>query len=328
MNLPEGERREFLIADDERGTRLDVFLSRHYDPVTRSRIKRMIDEGHVWVNGEHAKPAARLRGGDRIVAVRVEPRDAALTPEDIPLAIVYEDSAMLIVDKPAGMVVHPAAGNYSGTLVNALLFHCEDLSGIGGVKRPGIIHRLDKQTSGLMVVAKTDEAHNGLARQFKAHRVQKIYRTLVHGDIRGETGIVALPIGRDPKNRKKMSPRSRSGKPALTTWRVVRRFGDVTLLDVRIKTGRTHQIRVHLSAEGYPLVGDNVYGNSGKRITALRDRELRAVLQGMKRQALHALRLGFCHPLNNDYMEFESPLPADMDDLCRGLERLRGAVTE
>lgn len=322
MNLPEGERRKILVTDDETGTRLDVFLSRQYDPVTRSRIKRMIDEGLVGVNGEHAKPAARLKAGDIVVVVKVEPRDAAVVPEDIPLAIMYEDSSILIVDKSAGMVVHPAAGNYSGTLVNALLFHCDGLSGIGGVKRPGIVHRLDKHTSGLMVVAKTDEAHNGLSRQFKGHSVKKIYRALVHGDIEGDRGIIEMPIGRDPKDRKKMSPRSRRGKPALTAWTVARRFGGVTLLDVRIKTGRTHQIRVHLSARGYPLIGDDVYGNSRKKVRALQDRALREVLLRMKRQALHASVLGFYHPVSNAYMEFNAPLPADMAGLCRDLERL------
>jgi len=323
--LPEEERIEFLVTDEGEGTRLDIFLSKR-DLLTRSQIKRIIDEGLVWLNGKHAKPATRLKDGDIVVAMKVEPKESTLVPEDIPLDIVYEDSSILLVDKSAGMVVHPAVGNYSGTLVNALLFYCDDLSGIGGVKRPGIVHRLDKNTSGIMIVAKTDEAHVDLSRQFKNHTVKKVYRTLVHGDVKGEEGIAELPIGRHPKDRKKMSTRSRNGKPALTRWKVARRFGGITLLEVQIETGRTHQIRVHLNTEGYSVVGDDVYGNSRKRINTIGDTVLRGVLQKMKRQALHASVIGFHHPVAGSYMEFTSPLPADMADLCRELERLTNSV--
>ncbi|MBN2568775.1 MAG: RluA family pseudouridine synthase [Deltaproteobacteria bacterium] len=323
MNLPEGEKSEFVVTDEGAGARVDLFLSMQRDLLTRSRVKKIIDEGLVWVNGKHAKPSARLRAGDIVVAIEKEPRECSIAPEDIPLAVVYEDSSILLVDKPAGMVVHPAAGHFSGTLVNALMFHCDGLSGIGGVKRPGIIHRLDKNTSGIMIVAKTDEAHIGLSQQFKSHRVKKIYQALVHGDVKGESGTIERPIGRHPKDRKKMSARSRRGKSALTRWNVFRRFGRITLLEVRIETGRTHQIRVHLNDAGYPVVGDDVYGNSKKRINTMAGTELAEALKKIKRQALHACLIGFHHPVTDAYMEFTAPLSADMTGLCKELERLQ-----
>jgi len=323
MNLPEGERREFVVTGEGAGARVDVFLSMQRDLLTRSRVKKIIDEGLVRVNGKHSKPSARLRAGDIVVVIEKEPRECSIAPEDIPLEVVYEDSSILLVDKPAGIVVHPAAGHFSGTLVNALMFHCDGLSGIGGIKRPGIIHRLDKNTSGIMIVAKTDEAHIGLSQQFKSHTVKKVYKALVHGDVKGESGTIELPIGRHPKDRKKMSARSGRGKSALTRWNVYRRFGGITLLEVRIETGRTHQIRVHLNDAGYPLVGDDVYGNSKKRTNTMAGNELGEALKKIKRQALHACLIGFHHPVTDAYMEFTAPLPADMTDLCQALERLQ-----
>ncbi|NQU03297.1 MAG: RluA family pseudouridine synthase [Syntrophaceae bacterium] len=326
MNLPAGERLEFVVADERTGTRLDVFLSRQDDLLTRSRIKRIIEEGLVWLNGKSTKPGTRLKGGDIVVVAKAEPRECSVVPEDIPLTVVYEDDSILLVDKPAGMVVHPAAGNYSGTLVNALLFHCAGLSGIGGVKRPGIVHRLDKYTSGIMVVAKSDMAHIGLSSQFEERKVKKVYRALVHGDVKGDEGIIELPIGRHVKDRKKMSTRSRRGKLALTRWKVTERFGAATLLEVRIETGRTHQIRVHLNTEGYPVVGDDIYGSSKKRVNSIKDNLSREVLKKMKRQALHAASIGLYHPVTGSYVEFFSPLPADMAGLCTELERLKNQV--
>ncbi len=214
------------------------------------------------------------------------------------------------------MVVHPAAGNYSGTLVNALLFHCRSLSGIGGVMRPGIVHRLDKGTSGLMVVAKSDEAHRHLSEQFKNRLVSKHYTALVHGNLREDEGIVDAPVGRHPVERKKMSTKSRRGKEALTRWKVLERFGAFTLLEAKIDTGRTHQIRVHLGSLGHPVVGDSVYGGSKRTVEAP---AMRAALKKLTRQALHAGRLSFIHPVTEQAMSFESPLPADMAEVIRFL---------
>lgn len=316
---PVGERESgtaeqdvFVVSQSERGERLDLVLSRRSILPTRSQVKRVVEQGLVTVNGRVEKAGYRVRGGETVVITREPARPAEAEPEDLPLAIVYEDDDIIVVDKPAGMVVHPAAGNYRGTLVNALLFHCRNLSGIGGVLRPGIVHRLDKQTSGLMVVAKSDRAHESLSRQFKEHRVKKEYTAFVHGDPTGDAGVIDLSIGRHPVDRKKMSTRSRRGKAALTRWSVQARFGVVTLLAVRIETGRTHQIRVHLQALGHPVVGDSVYGNSNKRIDEITDNALRVILKSMKRQALHSSRIGFSHPRDARDISFSVPLPADM----------------
>jgi len=270
----------------------------------------------IRVGGLDVKPKYPLKSGDLILIVREEPAEYDLAPEELPLDIRYEDAHILVVNKLAGMVVHPAAGNRSGTLVNALLFHCTDLSGIGGVKRPGIVHRLDKNTSGLMVVAKSDPAHANLANQFKEHLITKIYRALVHGNPQGTEGIIDLPIGRHPVDRKKMSTGSKRGKESLTRWRVEQRYGIATLLGVRIETGRTHQIRVHLNAIGYPVVGDTVYGNSKRRIEVVKDNALQVTLRKMHRQALHSSELRFRHPITDNPMHFSSELPDDMAQVC------------
>lgn len=306
------EKLDFKVEETGVGVRLDVFLAGANAVVSRSQAQRLIEEGCVFVNGVVEKASFRLRVGDTVTVRMPEPEAYEVVPEDIPLDIVYEDEAIVVVNKPAGMVVHPAAGNFHGTLVNALLFHCRDLSGIGGVLRPGIVHRLDKDTSGLLVVARGEAAHVGLAQQFKEHRVKKAYTALVFGDAEGEEGSVELPVGRHPGDRKKMSVFSRRGKEALTRWKVVERFGVLTLLDVAIETGRTHQIRVHLNSIGHPILGDDVYGNSSRRLQAVRDTMLRSRLKGMRRQALHARGLGLYHPLTSRYLWFESPLPEDM----------------
>ena len=318
MVLQEGKLFEFLITEPESGERLDLFLSKQELFLTRSQVKRVTDEGKVWVNNQTVKPGYRLRTGDIVSIKKEEPREYSLVPEEITLNIVFQDKSIVVVDKPPGMVVHPAAGNYSGTLVNALLFHCKDLSGIGGVLRPGIVHRLDKNTSGLIVAAKSDAAHRELAAQFKEHLVKKVYKALVHGEVR-EEGVVDLSIGRHPVDGKKMSTKSRRGKEALTRWTVVECYGPVTLLDVEIETGRTHQSRVHLNAVGYPIVGDSLYGNSKKRIKVVKDSSLRNILNDVARQALHASRIGFRHPDTGIYMEFSSPLPADIAPVCEKL---------
>ncbi len=282
--------------------RLDVALSTRRPELSRSQIRRLIDRGEVRVGGVLVKPAYRLRSGDRIEGRIPEPEPDRLEPEAIPLDVVYEDPHLIVIDKPAGMVVHPAAGHRRGTLVHALLHHCRDLSGIGGVLRPGIVHRLDKLTSGLLVCAKHDAAHRSLAAQLKAHTVDREYLAFVRGAPRAESGSVEAPIGRHPTNRKRFSTRARSGRSATTHWSVERRLDGLTLLRVRLETGRTHQIRGHLASIGLPVAGDPVYGGGRRTIRAL----------GLERQALHAVVLGFDHPLSRERLRFESSLPPDL----------------
>lgn len=321
MDLRNDETMEFTVLSHEAGSRLDIFLSGKNPDLSRSQIKKVADEGLVLVNHIHAKVSYRLKEGDVVCLRRRKPRIDHALPENIPLNIVFEDPHILVVDKPAGVVVHPAAGNQQGTLVNALLFHCSDLSGIGGVLRPGIVHRLDKQTSGLILVAKSDAAHHGLASQFKQHEVRKIYRALVYGNPEEDEGIIDAPVGRDPADRKKMSTRSRRGKDAVTQWCVCERYGITSLLEVDLKTGRTHQIRVHLAAAGYPVIGDSVYGTP-KRANTVHNPLLRAKLKSMKRQALHASNIRFSHPVTGEPLSFSSPLPDDMTKLCDFLRQL------
>ncbi len=316
MTTQEGTKAEFTVGPEEQGLRLDVCLSRKDATLSRSQARRLIDEGEALVDGRPARASHRLRPGESVSLRRPPPLPSRIVPEEIPLAIRYEDDAILVVDKPAGMVVHPAAGNPRGTLVNALQFHCGRLSAIGGVMRPGIVHRLDKGTSGLMVIAKTDEAHRHLSEQFKKRQVSKHYTVLVHGDLREDEGVVDAPVGRHPVERKKMSTASRRGKAALTRWRVLERYGAFTLLEAKIETGRTHQIRVHLAALGHSVAGDSVYGVSKR---TLEPPAMRAVLKRLTRQALHAGRLSFRHPVTGKEMAFESPLPADMAEVIRFL---------
>lgn len=312
------EQIQFKVPRSESGMRIDIFLSLQDVFMSRSQASRAISEGDVLVNNIKVKASHRLEEDDIIVCLRQKAREYDLIPEDIPLSIIFEDKHILVVDKPSGMVVHPAAGNYHGTLVNAILFRCKDLSGIGGLLRPGIVHRLDKGTSGLMVVAKTDKAHIVLARQFKDHLIKKTYKAIVYGDVKPEEGVIDTPVGRHPVDRKKMSTKSKKGRAAVTHWEVIERYGISTLLDVGLKTGRTHQVRVHLNSIGYPIVGDPVYGRS-KRISAIKDAALREKLTAMNRQALHSSKLGFLHPITSQFMEFSSPMPADMADLCQYL---------
>lgn len=315
----EGEQRvdNFLVPAHDQSVRLDIFLSRAAGLPSRSQVRRAIEEGRVFVNGVLVKMGFKLKAGDRISLYHKEAAPSTIQPEAIALNIIYEDPAILVVDKPAGMVVHPAFGHHSGTLVNAILAHCDDLSGIGGVQRPGIVHRLDKDTSGLLVVAKTDQAHQSLVAQFKGREVEKVYLALVHGRVKDSEGLIDLPIGRDQAHRKKMSTRGSRGKDARTTWRVLENYRQTTLLEVRIETGRTHQIRVHLSTSGHPVVGDSLYG--GIRNSGNIDDKIRALLRGMRRQALHAASLSFLHPLSGERIVFSSPLPPDMAGLCDAL---------
>ena len=303
------------VSEDSDGTRLDRFLVSVLPEQSRSQIQRLIKDGLVRVGDKAARANHAVKTGQAITVDLPAPVDATPVPEALPLPIVYQDHDVIVVDKPAGMVVHPAAGHASGTLVNALLHHVDDLSGIGGEKRPGIVHRLDRGTSGLMVVAKHDAAHQALARQFQDREVEKEYIALVWGEVMAGRRIDA-PIGRDPSNRKKMSARARRSREAVT--RIVRTepFGRIlTLARVAIQTGRTHQIRVHLSAIGHPIVGDPLYGGVHRRVPG----DLRAVTH-LNRPFLHAGRLAFTHPAEKRRMEFTSELP---EDLQRVLDQLR-----
>ncbi|MBI2345723.1 MAG: RluA family pseudouridine synthase [Deltaproteobacteria bacterium] len=312
-----------VVPADSEGLRLDRFLANALPSVTRAQVQRWITDGCVR-RGEvvSCKPAQAVRAGESIEVTPPLPRPIALLPEEIPLDILHEDSALIVVNKPAGMVVHPGAGRSSGTLVNALLAHCSDLTGVGDRLRPGIVHRLDKGTSGVMVVAKTHAAHAALIRQFEARTVEKVYLAIVLGRI-APTGRMAAPIGRHPSDRKKMSVAARRGREALTTWQVRESFGqEAALLEVRLGTGRTHQVRVHLAAKGHPLVGDPTYGGTGglRRLPA----PWRERLATFSRPALHAWRLGFIHPATGAEQRFEAPLPDDMRsliDTCRGLSK-------
>jgi 23S rRNA pseudouridine1911/1915/1917 synthase len=315
------------VTDDSEGIRLDRFLASVLPEHSRSQIQRLIKEGLIQVAGRETKANQPVKPGQAISIEIPEPVDPAPQPEALPLPILYQDEDLIVVDKPAGMVVHPAAGHASGTLVNALLHHVDDLSGIGGEKRPGIVHRLDRGTSGLMVVAKHDTAHEELSRQFHDREVEKEYFALVWGEVQAGRRIDA-PIGRDPSNRKKMSARdasrgARAGDPARVrrsreaVTRIIRaeKLRVLTLLQVAIHTGRTHQIRVHLSAIGHPIVGDPLYGGVHRRVPG----DLRAVTH-LERPFLHAARLVFKHPRDGRRMEFSSELP---DDLQRVLDELR-----
>jgi 23S rRNA pseudouridine1911/1915/1917 synthase len=304
------------------GLRLDVWLARRLPSLSRARLQGLIADGHVRVDGAATRASARLRPGQSVVVHLPAPVPATPEPEDIPLNIVHEDAHLLVLDKPAGLVVHPGAGTPSGTLVNALLGHVQDLSGIGGVLRPGIVHRLDRGTSGLLVVAKDDETHRALVRRFSSRRVEKEYLALVHGVPRARRGEIATTVGRHPVHRKKMAVDVPRGRSALTAWSREEAFDGACLLRVRLHTGRTHQIRVHLASVGHPVAGDDTYG--GTRTPSSRRAEARSALASLARPALHAARLAFIHPASGEAVAFASPLPADLEDVVR---RLRAAGT-
>ncbi len=320
----QSEKINFTVSKSQCGQRLDIFLAQSEAALSRSQVKYAIEEGDVLVNGNVPKVSQKLKEGDVIILTQRPSIEAVAVAQEIPLNIVYEDEAIIVINKPAGLVVHPAPGNPDKTLVNALLFHCHDLSGIGGVLRPGIVHRLDKDTSGLIVAAKSDDAHRSLSAQFEKHDVHKKYLALVWGDVKGNHGEIVEPVGRHPVNRKKMSTKSKHGRGALTLWKVRERYGVTTLLEVEIKTGRTHQIRVHLSSRGYPVVGDAVYGNSSQ-IKAVTDPILKSRLKEFNRQALHATQLSFIHPLKGKRMIFTAEMPQDLADLCA---QLRSSVKQ
>lgn len=299
------------VSEGEEG-RLDKYLSDKLEDMTRSYLKKLIsDDKAVLVNGNPAKPNYKLKPGDIIELAVPEPIELEIKAENIPLDIVYEDNDMLVVNKPQGMVVHPAAGNYTGTLVNALLYHCGDsLSGINGEKRPGIVHRIDKDTSGLLLVAKNDNAHQKLSSQIKEHSLTRAYKALVHGNIKQDSGRIDAPIGRHPSDRKKMTITEKNSREAVTNFRVLERYGRYTFVECILETGRTHQIRVHMSKNGHPIVGDKTYGVKKEEFN----------LAG---QLLHAYKVGFIHPVSGEYMEFVSELP---DYYMNVLDRLRNFI--
>lgn len=311
---------ELIYPTDEPPERLDVFIARQEPELTRSAVQRLVEAGRITVNGAPARPSLKLKGGERIVIEIPPPLPAVPVAEQIPLEILYEDADLIVVNKPAGMSVHPGAGRSEGTLVNALLGHCTDLSGIGGEVRPGIVHRIDKDTTGVLVAAKNDRAHQGLAHQFKEHSIKRVYLALVYGAPKADKGSIDTEIGRHPTDRKRMSGAARRGRRAVTHWKVTGRYGQVSALELRLETGRTHQIRVHLSEAGHPLLGDPVYGSSG-RLPGLKDTRLRALVKGLGRQALHARTLGFIHPVSGEYLEFSAPLPEDMQGIVEYLEK-------
>jgi 23S rRNA pseudouridine1911/1915/1917 synthase len=305
----ENKRDKTLLIRENKKQRLDILLSAELPHMSRSRIKKLIDGALITVGGKKVNSGYQPQVNDVIHIIEPENEIPAVKGENIALNIVYEDEYIVVVDKPSGMVVHPAAGHYENTLVNALLYHCGDLSGINGVERPGIVHRIDKDTSGLLVAAKNDAAHKGLTAQWKNHDINRVYRALVCGNIKEPAGIIDAPIGRHKYQRKKMAVVMERGKAAVTHYRVIERLAGYTLIDARLETGRTHQIRVHMAYLGHPLAGDPLYGSRG------------AALILPEGQALHAAVLGFRHPKSGQWLEFKSPLPDYFQNLLENLRK-------
>lgn len=303
----------FTALAENAGDRIDKFISEKSESLSRSAAAKIIEEQGVTVNGSVVSKNYKCKENDQIVLIVPQAKPLDVEAENILLDIVYEDNDLLVVNKPKGMVVHPAPGNYSGTLVNALLYHCKDsLSGINGVLRPGIVHRIDKDTSGLLIVAKNDIAHAGLARQIKEHSFSREYECVVHGNMKDDEGMIHLPIGRNPKDRKKMAVVYKNSKDAVTHYKVIKRYGQFTHIRCRLETGRTHQIRVHMAYIGHPVAGDEMYGP-------------KKVQKGLNGQCLHAKHIGFVHPKTGLWLEFESELPDYFTEFLNKLERLYGA---
>jgi len=302
-----------IILCSEGGERIDIFLAGETG-ITRSQIQKLIEQGNVSVNDRPVNQNYRIRTNELVSLSIPEKQDEGLIPEDIPVDIFYKDEHLIVVNKPAGMVVYPAAGHSRGTLMNALAHHCGKLSGVGGTLRPGVVHRLDKDTSGLMVVALDDVAYYDLAEQFKQRKINRRYLALIYGNLREDTGEIALRIGRSESDRKKMSTSVRRGKEAVTRWKVLKRFNHAALIEAKLGTGRTHQIRVHFSSIGHPVLGDRTYGKKTE-IEAKANKKIFFL-----RQMLHAERLGFIHPVTGKHLEFSSPLPEDMAEKVEELQ--------
>ncbi len=298
---------EFVVAPEEAGVRIDRYLSDQCQDISRSYLQKLLKEQSVLVEEKPVKSNYKVNAGDRISLTLPEIREPEIMPEEIPLDIVYEDKDIILINKPKGMVVHPAAGHYSGTLVNGLMSHCRsELSGINGVMRPGIVHRIDMDTTGVLIVCKNDMAHNSISEQLKEHSITRRYAAIVHGVIKDDEGTINAPIGRHPIDRKKMSINEKNGREAVTHYRVLERFRQFTYIECQLETGRTHQIRVHMASIGHPLLGDSVYGPAKCpfRLTG---------------QTLHAGVLGIIHPRTGEYMEFTAPLPDYFEELLRKL---------
>lgn len=298
----------FQVEKENAGIRIDKYLSDNMENISRSYLQKLLKEKSITVNEKEIKANYKVQEGD-VVSVSVpEPEEPDILPEEIPLDILYEDDSLMVVNKPKDMVVHPSAGHLSGTLVNAVLFHCKgNLSGINGIMRPGIVHRIDKDTTGALLICKTDTCHRILAEQLKVHSITRKYRAVVQGNLKDDEGTIEGPVGRHPADRKKMAINYKNGKEAVTHYRVLERFGNATYIECQLETGRTHQIRVHMASIGHPLLGDTTYGSAKNPYH----------LQG---QALHAMVLGFLHPVTNTYMEFTAPLP---EYFLKLLEKLR-----
>ncbi len=302
-------KQEFEVGEESDGQRLDKFLAQIYEGQSRSFFQKLIRSGNAGINHQKAlKNSTLLERGDLVTIEIPAARSVEICPENIPLDILYEDADLLIINKPKGMVVHPSAGHYTGTLVNAILYHCRDsLSGINGEIRPGIVHRIDKDTTGSLIVCKNDMAHTDIARQIKEHTVTRKYRGIVCGVVKDNEGTIHSEIGRHPTQRKKMANNPRNGKPATTHYRVLERFEKYTYMEFQLETGRTHQIRVHMSGAGHPLLGDELYGGTGKYYA----------VKGLQGQTLHAMTIGFIHPSTHQYMEFSAPLPEYFESLLK-----------
>ena len=295
----------FEITPEMEGERIDKCISNYVETLSRSYIQKIIKEGKAYINDAPVKSNYKVRVDDKVQFTIPDCEEPDIPPQDIPLDIIYEDKDVLIVNKPKNMVVHPAPGHYEGTLVNAIMYHCHnDLSGINGVLRPGIVHRIDKDTTGSLIICKNDEAHRKIAEQLKEHSITRKYRAIVYGRISNDEGVVDAPIGRHPTDRKKMAINERNGKPAITHYKVLERFEKNTYIECQLETGRTHQIRVHMTSIGHPLLGDEVYGNA----------KCPFKLEG---QTLHAMTIGFIHPSTNQYVEYEAPLPEYFERLLQ-----------
>ncbi|WP_440322573.1 RluA family pseudouridine synthase [Laedolimicola sp.] len=306
--MNENGLQRLTVSPEDAGVRIDKYLAEQLPDITRSYLQKLLKDGSVQMNGKPVKASTKTAAGAVIALTIPEPEEPEILPENIPLDILYEDSDVILINKPKNMVVHPAAGHYTGTLVNALMYHCRgDLSGINGVLRPGIVHRIDKDTTGVLIVCKNDRAHNALAEQLKEHSITRKYRAIVCGNLKEDEGTVDAPLGRHPQDRKKMAIVRSGGKRAVTHYRVLERFGNDTYIECQLETGRTHQIRVHMASLGHPLLGDEIYGRAKSPFK----------LEG---QTLHAMVLGFIHPTTGEYMEFEAPLPEYFEKL---LEKLR-----
>lgn len=303
---------EYTVEESQSGMRLDKFLTEIYPDQTRSFLQKLVKSGEIKVNGKPViKAGFVVEGGDQVSASIPTPQAVEIEAENIPLDILYEDADVLIVNKPKGMVVHPSAGHYSGTLVNAIMYHCADsLSGINGEIRPGIVHRIDMDTTGALIICKNDAAHVDIAEQIKEHTVTRRYRGIVCGVVKEDEGTIEGAIGRHPTQRKKMAINEKNGKPAITHYKVLQRFAKYTYMEFRLETGRTHQIRVHMASIGHPLLGDELYGNPKN-----------LAMKGLQGQTLHAMVIGFVHPTTHEYMEFEAPLPEYFQNILKKLPK-------